>query len=44
MTCYQDIPQPDQDASFVFIPDSGVTEKLKHLILSPAICEALENP
>jgi len=36
MTCCQDISEPDQGASFVFIPDSGVTEKLKHLILSPS--------
>lgn len=33
MTWCQDIPQPDQVASFVFIPDS---EELKHLILSPS--------
>lgn len=44
MTCCQDITQPDQDASFAFIPDSSVTEKLKYLILSPRCVGSTGKP
>lgn len=41
MTCCQDISQPDQGASFVFIPDSGLTEKLKTFNFEPQLCVKL---